>query len=72
MFRIGSNIAHECLGGYAVKLLTPFFNCTLLAALEGSELNTKRFEYSELRVATRNFSPSMKLGAGAFGAVYKV
>ncbi|KAG0605849.1 hypothetical protein M758_9G092900 [Ceratodon purpureus] len=44
---------------------------SLYKALEGSEVKTKRFEYRELRAATRNFSPAMKLGAGAFGAVYK-
>ncbi|KAG0602225.1 hypothetical protein M758_11G169200 [Ceratodon purpureus] len=37
-----------------------------------ADINAKSFEYNELRVATKNFAPEMKLGAGAYGAVYKV
>ncbi|KAG0558015.1 hypothetical protein KC19_11G172900 [Ceratodon purpureus] len=36
-----------------------------------ADINAKSFEYNELRVATKNFAPEMKLGAGAYGAVYK-
>nr|APU94841.1 leucine-rich repeat receptor-like protein kinase [Pohlia nutans] len=44
---------------------------SLYEEIEASEINAKRYKYFELLVATRNFSPAMKLGAGAFGAVYK-
>lgn len=44
---------------------------SLYEKIEKSEVNAKRFEYNQLRVATCNFSPKMKLGTGAFGAVYK-
>jgi len=30
------------------------------------------FTYNELRTATRDFHPDMKLGQGSYGAVYKV
>lgn len=43
-----------------------------VAEFEEAEVNPKRFDYNELRVATRNFHEDMKLGAGGFGAVYKV
>lgn len=43
-----------------------------LAEINEADINAKRFEYNELRVATRNFAPEMKLGEGAYGAVYKV
>lgn len=49
-----------------------FLDWTPPAEIEKSEVNAKRFEYNQLRVATCNFSPKMKLGTGAFGAVYKV
>jgi hypothetical protein len=35
-------------------------------------VNPKRFNYNDIRAATRNFSEDMKLGAGAYGVVYKV
>jgi hypothetical protein len=43
-----------------------------LAGIKEADISAKRFDYNELRVATRNFAPEMKLGAGAYGAVYKV
>ncbi|KAG0558019.1 hypothetical protein KC19_11G173100 [Ceratodon purpureus] len=42
-----------------------------LAEIRKADINAKSFEYNELRVATKNFAPEMKLGAGAYGAVYK-
>ena len=30
------------------------------------------FTYNELRIATEDFKPHMKLGKGAYGTVYKV
>ncbi|KAJ8642122.1 hypothetical protein MRB53_018816 [Persea americana] len=33
--------------------------------------NVKRFSYSELRIATRDFSSANKIGQGGFGCVYK-
>ncbi|KAG0558418.1 hypothetical protein KC19_10G026500 [Ceratodon purpureus] len=39
--------------------------------IKEADINAKRFEYNELRAATKNFAPDMKLGAGAYGAVYK-
>lgn len=34
-------------------------------------LNVRRFGYRELRLATQDFSPANKIGAGGFGSVYK-
>lgn len=42
------------------------------AEFQEAEINPKRFEYNDLRVATRNFHEDMKLGAGGYGVVYKV
>ncbi|KAG0626617.1 hypothetical protein M758_2G138500 [Ceratodon purpureus] len=39
--------------------------------IKEADINAKRFEYNELRAATKNFAPDMKLGAGAYGVVYK-
>ncbi|KAG0622170.1 hypothetical protein M758_3G076800 [Ceratodon purpureus] len=39
--------------------------------LEGYDVKPTMFPYDELRVATRNFHPEMKLGEGGYGAVYK-
>ena len=36
------------------------------------ELKPTLFVYNELQKATRDFHPDMKLGEGAFGAVYRV
>lgn len=42
------------------------------AEFQEAEINPKRFDYNDLRVATRNFHEDMKLGAGGYGVVYKV
>ena len=42
------------------------------AEFQEAEINPKRFDYTDLRVATRNFHEDMKLGAGGYGVVYKV
>ncbi len=42
------------------------------ADLEELDIKAKRFYYNELRVATKNFAEDRKLGAGAYGVVYKV
>jgi predicted metalloenzyme YecM len=44
----------------------------LLKNLEELDIKAKRFDYNELRVATKNFAEDRKLGAGAYGVVYKV
>jgi hypothetical protein len=36
------------------------------------EVQPTIFGYTELKVATRDFHPTMKLGEGSFGVVYKV
>jgi len=41
--------------------------------LEATELKgPKKYKYSDLKAATKNFSEKNKLGEGGFGAVYKV
>jgi len=47
-------------------------NVNPCAEFEESEVSAKRFEYSVLRAATKNFAAERKLGEGAYGAVYKV
>lgn len=42
------------------------------AGFDDSGVRAKRYEYNELRVATKNFAEERKLGQGAYGAVYKV
>ncbi|KAG0608781.1 hypothetical protein M758_8G131800 [Ceratodon purpureus] len=44
---------------------------SLLRKINEADISAKRFEFNELRTATRNFAEDMKLGAGAYGAVYK-
>jgi hypothetical protein len=36
------------------------------------EVQPTIFGYTELKAATRDFHPTMKLGEGSFGVVYKV
>ncbi|KAH8963422.1 hypothetical protein BDL97_04G009600 [Sphagnum fallax] len=43
----------------------------LLKNLEELDIKAKRFDYNELRVATKNFAEDRKLGTGAYGVVYK-
>ncbi|CAK9276764.1 unnamed protein product [Sphagnum jensenii] len=43
----------------------------LLKNLKELDIKAKRFDYNELRVATKNFAEDRKLGAGAYGVVYK-
>ncbi|CAK9216804.1 unnamed protein product [Sphagnum troendelagicum] len=43
----------------------------LLKNLEELDIKAKRFDYNELRAATKNFAKDRKLGAGAYGVVYK-
>jgi hypothetical protein len=43
-----------------------------LVGFNEADVNPKRFDYQKLRTATKNFSKDRKLGAGAYGAVYKV
>jgi hypothetical protein len=46
--------------------------CFLFANIEGADIKAKRFEYNELCIATKNFAKERKLGARAYGVVYKV
>ncbi|CAK9251061.1 unnamed protein product [Sphagnum jensenii] len=43
----------------------------LLKNIKELDIKAKRFEYNELRIATKNFAKERKLGAGAYGVVYK-
>ncbi|KAK8688017.1 hypothetical protein V6N13_086806 [Hibiscus sabdariffa] len=38
---------------------------------EAKALNLRVFSFSELRKATRNFNPELRIGEGGFGSVYK-
>ncbi|KAK8711126.1 hypothetical protein V6N13_146422 [Hibiscus sabdariffa] len=38
---------------------------------EAKALNLRIFSFSELRKATRNFNPELRIGEGGFGSVYK-
>jgi hypothetical protein len=46
----------------------------LLLGIEFAEFDVQPtiFSYSELRVATKDFHPDMRLGQGSYGVVYKV
>jgi hypothetical protein len=46
----------------------------LLLFIEFAEFDVQPtiFSYSELKTATRDFHPDMKLGQGSYGVVYKV
>ncbi len=46
----------------------------LLLGIEFAEFDVQPtiFSYSELRAATKDFHPDMKLGQGNYGVVYKV
>lgn len=60
---------------YTKEFLEISFPCWQLDELVGfneADVNPKRFDYQKLRTATKNFSKDRKLGAGAYGAVYKV
>jgi hypothetical protein len=48
--------------------------CLLFCFVGFEEYDVKPtiFTYRELETATQNFHPSMKLGEGGYGAVYKV
>lgn len=44
----------------------------LLTEFAKNDVQPKLYTYGELRAATNDFHPDMKLGEGAFGVVYKV
>jgi hypothetical protein len=46
-------------------------DCTA-AEFEEFDVKPTIYSYNELRTATRDFHMDMKLGAGAYGTVYKV
>jgi hypothetical protein len=46
--------------------------CFLFANLEGVHIMAKAFEYNELCIATKKIAKERKLGARAYGVVYKV
>ena len=44
----------------------------IAAEFEEFDVKPTIYSYNELRTATRDFHMDMKLGAGAYGTVYKV
>jgi hypothetical protein len=46
--------------------------CDFDAEFADYEVKPTIFTYNELRIATEDFKPHMKLGKGAYGTVYKV
>ena len=42
------------------------------AELRGLDLQTGLFTLRQIKAATKNFDPAIKLGEGGFGSVYKV
>lgn len=44
----------------------------VLAEFEQFDVKPNIYSYNELRAATRDFHDDMKLGQGAYGAVFKV
>jgi hypothetical protein len=55
-----------------IHKLTKYCQYLLLADIKELDIKAKQFEYNELRIATKNFAKERKLGAGAYGVVYKV
>jgi len=55
-----------------IHKLMKYCQYLLLADIKELDIKAKRFEYNELRIATKNFAKERKLGAGAYGVVYKV
>ncbi len=55
-----------------IHKLMKYCQYLLLADIKELDIKAKRFEYNELHIATKNFAKERKLGAGAYGVVYKV
>ena len=55
-----------------VKLFEVVQECYFDAEFADYEVKPTIFTYNELRIATEDFKPHMKLGKGAYGTVYKV
>ena len=54
------------------KLVGSLHLSSLFAEFAKKHVQPTLYSYSELRSATREFHPDLKLGQGAFGVVYKV
>ncbi|CAM6008848.1 unnamed protein product [Sphagnum balticum] len=60
------------LGKSIIKSIeTSFSNIRSTIEISKFEVQPTIFGYNELKVATRDFHPTMKLGQGSFGVVYK-
>jgi hypothetical protein len=44
----------------------------LILEFAKNEVQPNLYSYTELKIATEDFSPDMRLGQGGFGVVYKV
>ena len=70
--KVWTNIVTLWINEWMTITIIAMLHVRRSAEFQEAEINPKRFEYNDLRVATRNFHEDMKLGAGGYGVVYKV